>query len=386
MKVRTLHQAVKDSCSQLYYRQSMISDYLTCPQMALYRWVLGMEEEEPFFAAVLGTAGHEVIYHMHTRRRYDYKYTELMDMFCRAFGKEIKKLDVLPAIAPKYDSWKEQLAAHAPTYVQMLQGYQSNRINKEFHSTMHEQQFVLVVKDEETGDEYLYTGTLDQGGVYDDGVYAMRDIKFRDDAYRPNRLELDLNIQITVYSAALTYGNPACWECRPKYAEQEYDSIKRALRYDGPCDECKKKIGTPKWPRRVPERCEIVWMRDYLTYQKDQYAKEVVDKTTKVKSAKTGRLVYKRITNPQWVEGYKAGDQRGPGVIKTYRTRESIDILMSDVLRICKDMRDAHFYRSPGSHCVQWCRHNQACKAGIELEIEDADLTDVTTFGTEEPF
>lgn len=385
--LRESQEGMRELCQQLFFRQSFLGDYLTCPHMSMYRWIYGIEEEQPFFAAVLGTAGHEVIFQMHQNRKFNYDYLTLLDMFCQAFEKQIAKMAHLPRLGKGFDTWQQQLAECAPDYVAMLEGYQEDEKNQSFFSLLHEQAFVLEVKVPQYEKPLLFTGQMDQVGVYEDGTFALRDIKFRDNAYRPSRTEFDLNIQMTVYAAALRYGQPVCEACRPRYEEVEFMGRKELV-YEGPCLKCSEMIGKPNaWPRRFAEQCELIWMRDYERYKKDEYSKEITDKSLpKVKSATTNRKVFATVPNPKWINGYKAGDYKGPRFIPTYRKPDMLLTLMEDVVQLCEEIRSGVFYRNPGDHCNNWCKFKEKCLAGMKMRASEVDLAAVHSYGTEDPF
>lgn len=385
MKRRYIPQTVIDQCMDIYFRQSLINDYLTCPQMALYRWVLNLEESEPFFAAILGTAGHHVAYKMHENRDFNMAYVDIMAMFEEAFNEELEKLDKMPNLSKHFDSIEAQLQSNLVTYTNLLDSYMKDERNQNFHSTMHEQSFVLQVPDSENPDNpFLFVGQIDQGGYYDDGVYSCRDLKFRDAAFRPNRMQLKLSIQFTTYATAMRFGKPACPRCKPKY-EPDFATGTTTLIYTGPCEDCQKLIGTPKWPNKQVDKCEYIWMFDYERYEKDQYAKTVTDKSLpKVKSAKSNRLVYQVVENPKWYDGYKKGDNKGPVFLEGTRTESECEVLFSDVLNICADIRAGRFHRKPGDVCSMWCKHREQCLGALELELEEADLAGVESYATDD--
>lgn len=387
MEIQTLHPHVIQQCNELFFRQSMIKDILTCPQMALYSWVLNIEESEPWMAAILGTAGHEVIRHMHENSEFDLGYLELLELFNEYFDEEVEKLSKLPKLAAGCESLEEERDSKSNKYIELLEGYQVNEKNRDFRSTINEQRFALVIDNPADADHpFIFTGQIDQAGFYDDGTFALRDIKFRDNAFRPSRVEFDIDIQMTIYACALRFGNPACEKCKPRYEEDAF-GLNKKLVYDGPCEECRKKGGTHRWPRKFAERCELIWMRDFETYKKDQYQKVIVDKNLpKVKSEHSNRKVYQKVTNPKWVDGYKKGDMKGPGFIRTYRTPTQINVMMSDVLRICNKIRSGEFWRNPGNHCNFWCKFQEHCRKGLELQVEEADVSAAADFFTEDPF
>lgn len=398
---------VRDIASKLPIRQSLIKDYVTCPQMAMYRWIYRFEEEDTFFSAVMGSAGHKVLYDLHSDRivlskrpgtsQYEPPgFMETLSMFNRAFEEQIEKEKVLPKVAAKYETLIEQRDANSEPYVEMIRGYMTNIKNQQFNSTIHEQSFVLEIaspflkesntstnfRDEVTDRPFLFTGTLDQGGYYNDGVFALRDIKFRADNFRPTRMELDLDLQMSVYAYALRFGNPSCTACAPRFSHDTQD-----IEYSGPCATCRAKIGTTAWPMQYPERCELIWMRDFLKHKKDQYAKLQTNKGVKVRNPRTGRMVTEKVISDKWLEGYKEGDPKGPGVIITQRGPTFLNVMMSDILRICQAMREGNFYRKAGDHCNFWCKHKETCLRSLELEMDDVNLEGaVASYNTVDPF
>jgi hypothetical protein len=191
MKARTLHPGVLEDIKKIIFRQSFLKDYLTCPQMALYRWVIEVEESAPWMAGLLGTAGHHVIFTMHTERRWDYSHHEISEIFQDAFYVELRKCEVPPNVGQDYNSIDEQLAAVSPQYVEWLYNYQRLETNQQFYSTIHEQSFVLELRDQADPDAppYYFTGQIDQAGLYENGDFVLRDIKFRDNNFRPSKVE-----------------------------------------------------------------------------------------------------------------------------------------------------------------------------------------------------
>lgn len=370
--------------------------------MALYGWILNTTPSAPFFSAVLGTAGHAVIEHFHTQKTWELPKLEILDLFTKAFDVELAKLmnldQPLPDVPAGYDSIVMAMAGKASDYVNMLDGYQRHPKNREFHCLMAEQSFTLeipaiddqgnpiILADGTPSPPYLFTGMLDQFGVYGDGTSSLRDIKFRDNAFRPTRDEFNLNIQITIYATALAYGNPSCGNCKPRYIKKDIFDLSPILSYDGPCAQCKAKIGTPKWPRNYAQRCELVWMHDFDLHTKNQYVETVKDKVNKVFNPATGKMRQADVPNPKFFEGYKIGDYKGPGFIRTYRDDRELDLFISDILRVCDQIRQGHFHRRPGDHCNFWCKFKEQCTNGGEIGRSDTSIERIDAMAKTEPF
>ena len=388
---RNLHPAVVEQCKSIFFRQSFINDYLNCPQMALYRWIINLDPAAPFLAATLGTAGHAVIYNFHTTNKFDYGYMEVLSMFEKAFLEQLAKEKLYPPLPAGCESYEEAFAIKSPEYIKLLLGYQYHPRNREFHSTMNEQAFVLelpcVDADGNNGQPYLFTGQIDQGGIYDDGITSIRDFKFKDNSFRPSKTELDLNIQMTIYATAMRYGKPVCEKCRPRQVRHQLTN-KISLEYNGPCPACAAKIGTPQWPGKFVHQCEMIWMNDFDKHTKDQHDEWIINRDAeKIPNPKgKGPKVYPRMKNPDYDTGYKTGDYKGVGFMRTIRPPSTLPILMSDVLRVCDEIRKGTFYRQPGDSCNFFCQYRDACLKGLELEVKEANLEQVSAVGTDEPW
>lgn len=354
-----------------------------------------LDEDRSNMAAFLGTAGHEVIYWMHTLRNQEALLTreQILTKFHECFHTAIQRENKTPKIGQAFKSLDEHLASESPYYADLLFNYQRHVKNQAFTSTMHEQSFVLVIQPPNGQDivadtaslPYLFTGQLDQAGTYDNGDYVLRDIKFRENQFRPSRNELDLNIQMTIYAAAMRYGVPACRTCKPVYIDDPAHPGDKLLQYTGPCDACQALIGTYKWPQQFPVRCEMVWMYDFEAHDADQHDREVMDKTKeKVKGPKGGKM-YPRVPNPEWAKGYKAGDMKGSCYIPTLRTPSKIDAFMGDIIKICDSIREGVFYRRPSKHCY-FCSFAEPCRNALELQVKEANLILMQAFGSEDPF
>lgn len=351
-----LQPAFLASLQELYFRQSMVKDILTCPQMALYSHVLKAEQEAPFFAAILGSAGHHVLYDFHhdPKFTFDAPYIEVLSRFETYAAEELQKLTRLPNLAAKHQEFYTQVAEHTNDYMEMLVEYTLHPQSRLFHATAQEQMFVYIVNPFDESpllgvnaniNPFIFVGTIDQLGYYDDGTFAVRDFKFRDAAFKPSQTELDLDIQLTVYSAAIRFGKPACDECKPRY---ESTNAHPQLVYNGPCPTCTAKIGTSAWPQRYMDRCEIVWMRDFSKYKKN------------------GRAGTKE---------YKKGDYKGRCFYRTYRAPSMLEVLMADVIKVCNAFRNGDFHRNPGKHCAMWCKHVDLCRQNKQLAADDINVS-----------
>lgn len=368
----------------LYFRQSFINDYKKCPQMALYRWVLCLEQKQSqFFSAFMGTAGHEVIYLMHEHRKFNYEWLELIQMFEMAFRKAINASTVPPTLGKAYKSIDDQFVAMLDEYITMLEGYQLDERNRSVYSIGNEQSFVLEVQSNDQ--QYLFTGQIDSMIFHQNGNFGIRDYKFRMNQFKPNKVELDLDTQFTIYSLACVKGYPACDNCRPKYVGgEEFSLEERHVVYTGPCTACKAKIDSKRWPRRYASPNEMIWMRDYERHLKDKEPKYIPDHSKpKIKGGKKGTSwVLQQCVNPDWGAGYKKGDYIGKCVYPTFRDPALIDTLMSDILRMCDSIRRGVFYRRPSDICAYFCAFREPCLSDIKLQVDEKRLIEMEAFAS----
>jgi RecB family exonuclease len=371
----SIQQGILDLCKTVIFRQSMISTYMQCPQMAMYDSILKLEESAPFMAAVMGTAGHKVIFDATEQRKFGLTYEDVNLRFSQAFREAISQASKMPQMGEKFATIDEAANALMPEYVRMVLGYLQHKRHKDFHSTIHEQLFVLpILAPELSPRPFLFTGQIDQVGVNDQGQLHLNDFKFRMNAYKPGFADLNLNVQFTIYAYALRHGFPSCNACRPRYNPEDLTVI-----YDGPCSVCNAKIGTKFWPQKYPQVCNMVWMRDFIRREEDEFTKMIPDpKKLKVRNPETGRLKIRKVINPKWASGGRVGDYDGKGWHATARPPAALNVLMSDVLRTANSIRNAVFYRNPEkSRCNQWCRHKERCQNQVEMEMELSHVSQI---------
>lgn len=331
--------------SNLIFRQSLTNDILCCPKMASYRWIYEFKDtideygdpKIPYMATLLGTAGHSVIETMHMQKKFDYTMLELHSLFNDAAHEALEEYPIEPKVnLNDYDDIDDAIDVKGIEYSEFLIGYQKQHValKKRLFITMFEQTFVLVVKYRE--EIFIFSGTLDQGGFYEDKRFTLRDLKFRDNAFKPNYIKLMLSHQMIVYAAALKHGVPACKDCVPKYIEDS-GLMKRDIEYSGPCDNCKATMDTPKWPGVFPSQCELVWMKDFAELKK----------------------AYR---------GKKKGEFKGKGIYTTYIKKDRIVYYMEDVLEWCYAFRHGFNPRNPGEICMTFCDYKDQCLNELKLE------------------
>lgn len=360
----------------LIIRQSLINDIITCPYMAYNRWILNKsigkadtdgtgninigrsndnleDVQQTFMASVLGTAGHSVIEEMHRRKKFNFCYIDLLELFTTAFQEAQKQQNAM--IKMKRDiTVEDDFDEKADEYIEMLEGYQAyhkNNLNI-IEPMSSEQQFVF--KYEYNGNTYLFNGSIDHFLYYVSGELSgtgtIRDIKFKERSFMPSFIERALNLQFTIYSYAFKYGVPCCKFCSPYYSIASNDDFtidedtgdlkfqdSTEIVYNGPCDNCRQLIGTPVWPNQFIQRCELVWMRDFNKRKR-----------------KHGR--------------HKAGEYFGQGVYVINRSPSTLNAYMAEVIKLVESFCMGLNYRRPGSHCYMFCNYNDICLKMLNIQ------------------
>lgn len=360
----------------LIIRQSLINDIITCPYMAYNRWTLNKsigkadtdgtgninigrsndnleDVQQTFMASVLGTAGHSVIEEMHRRKKFNFCYIDLHELFTTAFQEAQKQQNAM--IKMKRDiTVEDDFDEKADEYIEMLEGYQAyhkNNLNI-IEPMSSEQQFVF--KYEYNGNTYLFNGSIDHFLYYVSGELSgtgtIRDIKFKERSFMPSFIERALNLQFTIYSYAFKYGVPCCKFCSPYYSIASNDDFtidedtgdlkfqdSTEIVYNGPCDNCRQLIGTPVWPNQFIQRCELVWMRDFNKRKR-----------------KHGR--------------HKAGEYFGQGVYVINRSPSTLNAYMAEVIKLVESFCMGLNYRRPGSHCYMFCNYNDICLKMLNIQ------------------
>lgn len=391
-------------------RQSLIGDYLTCPKMCEFRWILESRHAPNFFASVLGTAGHTTIQYLHDSKllskQSPVSQSRIKAHFIQSAHDALKEQSIPPRLSANFQSHDEQINFTADEYAAYIYEYSKDPRNRKFTTTQCEQKFILKVPktidittlDYDLSDistqpydpssMYLFVGTIDQFGYYvDTGTFSLRDIKFRDLAFIPTYLEFFLNTQLTIYSLGLRYGLPVCAACSPHYYnitegesddnaifdfineqpnEQQEEPINN---FTMPCSECMSKVNTTRWPMKFPEVQEAIWMKGYKRYKKDQYRKWIKSKTKKSINPKTGRLVAADVINPKWENGYKKGEVKAEARLRRNLSLIQTLNLLADIHKICTLVQNGVFFRRPGVQCTTTCMYRDACKNFVDLEV-----------------
>jgi len=360
----------------LIIRQSLINDIITCPYMAYNRWILNKsigkadtdgtgninigrsndnleDVQQTFMASVLGTAGHSVIEEMHRRKKFNFCYIDLLELFTTAFQEAQKQQNAM--IKMKRDiTVEDDFDEKADEYIEMLEGYQAyhkNNLNI-IEPMSSEQQFVFKYK--YNGNTYLFNGSIDHFLYYVSGELSgtgtIRDIKFKERSFMPSFIERALNLQFTIYSYAFKYGVPCCKFCSPYYSIASNDDFtidedtgdlkfqdSTEIIYNGPCDNCRQLIGTPVWPNKFIQRCELVWMRDFNKRKR-----------------KHGR--------------HKAGEYFGQGVYVINRSPSTLNAYMAEVIKLVESFCMGLNYRRPGPHCYMFCNYNDICLKMLNIQ------------------
>lgn len=367
--VSFLNERSREQAAELYFRHSLVSDYMLCPAQAAYKHLIDVIDKPPvWFSSLMGSATHDLIDQMHKEQDFKMSIKSIMERLGSSFKKVLDEEDSIPHVSTKYKSVKEQFSALLPEYAGMVMSYQMDSRNSSFSVILGEQYFVLEV--EHDLEDYLFTGQIDQFGVDSRSRWGLRDIKIRDMSFYPSYHGMILDKQTAIYSKAVAEGVPACVKCKPRY-ETDFETGKFVTYYSGMCDACKKVYDTV-WPKRMPDFCSKVWLRCYEKRKKNEYP-EFTGKSDKTKPRilnSKNNLVYQKQKHPKHEEGYKKGDMVGEPMVEVSRSSIMNDIIFEDVMAACVSIRNGVFYRRPGPHCYSTCQFRKTCSSGLQASSE----------------
>lgn len=343
---------------ELIARYSMLADVDKCKKMAYYNWIEQSVFNEDsgsgveYLATFLGTAGHALVEHIHLTNNFKMGYDEKVEMVTTIALEEYEKGKDRLAKTINIENAEDNLLTRVLDIVALIDKYCAMPRNRDFYATNIEQNFTMVVdvkeffKDSNRPVDLIYiTGTIDQIGKYrSTGETATRDLKFRDNALRPSKFELQINKQLVLYSSAMKYGFPTCDACKPKY-ETNPVNMERIVVFDGQCENCRKLNGTEKWPDEHSQLRELIWMRDLETYKR----------------------AYK---------GKKKGDTRGPCLYTYENSSRFLDKYLYEMIDSFCNFMAGDNARNPGDHCNMWCNRKRECISELN-EIDNVKLFNI---------
>jgi len=175
-------------------RQSTLKTWLSCPLMYKYRHIDKLEPAFRYPGTVHGSALHLVLSWLHSGEwKGDLRalYTKALNYYLYASDEEH-----IP-VRWKRDMAKEIEALKA-NGVEILENYRSKEYNKDAVVLFSEVQFIVKLL------VYLFTGTIDQVRKNVDGTISL--IDFKSSKMRPNQYAIPNDLQLTLYSYALKFG------------------------------------------------------------------------------------------------------------------------------------------------------------------------------------
>lgn len=316
------------------FHVSQVRTYLTCPRQYLFKHRLGIKSDDVAWGALVGSAGHAVVSSWHLRQR-----GPAVERLIEEFGQDLERRRDAAWNAGRevtgYDGEESFLKAMREMAL-MLAGYVEDRRNH-VELVANETRFRVTVKGGKT--PYPFAGTMDQVRRETNDTLHLTDLKFG--KTKPQQILLDLDPQLSLYAIACVQGE----------LEQHTD------------------VATTWVPlSERPAMLSIIHMRDYLPYEKNQYAEftthpteyeEYTDKRGATRKRK------KRVPNPRFTEGYKVGELRGPVFYSTQRSAFDLKQAEKDLSRICAAINFKMFFRRPVNQgaCVGFCRYVAECTA-----------------------
>jgi len=175
-------------------RQSTLKTWLSCPLMYKYRHIDKLEPAFRYPATIHGSALHLVLKWLHEG---EWK-GELKELYTKALNHYLyaSSESHIP-VRWKGDMHKEieKLKTNA---VEILENYRSKAYNREAIVLFSEVQFRVKILG------YEFTGTIDQIRKNKDGSIQL--IDFKSSAQRPNQFAIPNDLQLSLYSYAVKYG------------------------------------------------------------------------------------------------------------------------------------------------------------------------------------
>ncbi len=175
-------------------RQSTLKTWLSCPLMYKFRHIDGLEPAFRYPGTVHGSALHMVLKQLHEGEwNGDLRalYTKALNHYLFASDEAHIPVRWNGEMYPEI----EKLKVNA---VEILENYRSKAYNRDAIVLFSEVQFRVKILG------YLFTGTLDQCRRNVDGTISL--IDFKSSKMKPNQYAIPNDLQLTLYSYALKFG------------------------------------------------------------------------------------------------------------------------------------------------------------------------------------
>ena len=175
-------------------RQSTLKTWLNCPLMYKFRHIEKLEPAFRYPGTIHGSALHLVLSWLHAGQwRGDLRalYTKALNYYLYASDEEH-----IP-VRWKSDMHKE-IEALKVNAVEILENYRSKLYNQDALVIFSEVQFRVKILG------YMFTGTIDQVRKNPDGSIELLD--FKSSKMRPNQYAIPNDLQLTLYSYAIKFG------------------------------------------------------------------------------------------------------------------------------------------------------------------------------------
>jgi len=175
-------------------RQSTLKTWLSCPLMYKYRHIDKLEPSFRYPGTVHGSALHLVLSWLHEGQWNG----DLLALYAKALNHYLYAgtEEHIP-VRWKRDMVKE-IEALKVNAVEILENYRSKDYNQDAIVLFSEVQFRVKILG------YLFTGTIDQVRKNPDGSIELLD--FKSSKMRPNQYAIPNDLQLTLYSYAIKFG------------------------------------------------------------------------------------------------------------------------------------------------------------------------------------
>ena len=194
MKERKLPMTKQEILDTIELRQSTLKMWLNCPLMYKAKFIDKVEPAFRYPGTIHGSALHLVLAWLHEGQwNGDLRalYTKALNYYLYASPEEH-----IPV------RWKRDMAKEIKSLkvnaVEILENYRSKAYNQDALVLFSEVQFRVKILG------YLFTGTIDQVRKNPDGTIELLD--FKSSKMRPNQYAIPNDLQLTLYSYAIKFG------------------------------------------------------------------------------------------------------------------------------------------------------------------------------------
>jgi hypothetical protein len=293
------------------FHYSDIQSYQQCPLSFYFQNTLNLKSKFVSWQSVIGRAMKSAIDSIHQDEKYFEHPEELKHLLQDYYEKACTNF-LAQGVAVK-----EHINIPLAPYSQMLKGYVQKHENREAKIIYSRAHFIFAIKPFKT--TYYFSGCIDQLRQNNDGSYEL--IVFNSGKKNGHKsFELQMNLQLSTYTYALYKGEICENHCRGEWQR----------------------------PGIVPDFVSLYFLQDHLLYRRSCKKRDDY-----------GDLIH---CHP--------GDERGPALYRSTRSRERLAHIPRELGRICAAINRNIFFPRPNLYCQEYCAYRNYCQAVITFFLE----------------